>query len=52
MKQECILHSNSISEFEMNLNYGSKQEAELKYELELKVLVELKRFEGIKVKVL
>ncbi len=40
MKQECILHSNSNSEFEKNLKSGSKQEAELNYDLELKVLVE------------
>ncbi len=35
------------SEFEKNLKSGSKQEAELNYDLELKVLVELKMFEGI-----
>ncbi len=49
MKQECILHSNS--EFEKNLKSGSKQEAELNYDLELKVLVELQMFEGITEKV-
>ncbi len=46
MKQECILN-----EFEMNLKSVSKQETELNYELELKVLVELKIFEGITEKV-
>ncbi len=51
MKQECILHSNSNSEFEKNLKSGSKQEAELNYDLELKVLVELQMFEGITEKV-